>query len=75
MLELQMRVKGKEAKRKAEEDETAQRPTKVQCEREERMAKVQLKAFWTCFPLPDNEKQPEDVPVEDDSEDEFMESM
>ena len=75
MLELQMRVRAKEAKRKAEEGETAQRPTKVQCEREERMAKVQLKAFWTCFPLPDSERQAEDVPVEDQSEEELMESM
>ena len=72
---LQKRLREKEAKRKAEEDEVAQRPTKAQCEREERMAKVQIKAFWACYPLPDNEKQVEDKPVEDDSEEELMESM
>ena len=52
MLEMQMRVRAKEAKRKNEEDETAQMPSKNRCEREERIAEVQLKAFWNCFPLP-----------------------
>ena len=50
-------------------------PSKKRYEREERIAKVQLKAFWTCFPLPDNERQAKDVPVEDESEEELMESM
>ena len=45
------RVRGKQAKRKAEEDEVAQRPNKAACEREERMASVQLKAYWACYPL------------------------
>ena len=68
-------MREKETKKRAEEDEVAQRPTKVQCEREERMAKVQIKAFWACYPLPDNVRQVEDIPVEDDSEEELMESM
>ena len=32
-------------------------PTKSQCEREERIAVVQLKAYWDCFPLPFVETQ------------------
>ena len=72
MLEMQMRVRAKEAKRKVEEDETAQ--NKKRCEREERIAKVQLKAFWTWFPLLSNERQDQDVPVEDESEEELIES-
>ena len=49
--EMLKRVRGKQAKRKAEEDEIAQRPNKAVCEREERMAEVQLKAYWACYPL------------------------
>ena len=45
------RVRDKQAKRKAEEDLTGYKPSKAACEREERIAEVQLKAFWTCFPL------------------------
>jgi len=75
MLELQLRVRAKEAKRKTVEDESAQMPSKKRCEREERIAKVQLKAFWTCFPLPVNERQAKDVPVEDESEEELLERM
>ena len=45
------RVRDKQAKMKAEEDEIAQRPNKAVCEREERMAEVQLEAYWACYPL------------------------
>ena len=45
------RVRGKQAKRKAEEDADLLKPTKAVCERDERIAEVQLKAFWACFPL------------------------
>ena len=45
------RVRDKLAKRKVEGDEIAQRPNEAVCEREERMAEVQLKAYWACFPL------------------------
>ena len=69
------RVREKDAKRKAEENENVQRPSKAQCDREERMAKVQIKAYWACFPLPEAGRQAEDIPVEEDSEEELMESM
>jgi hypothetical protein len=45
------RVRDKQAKRKAEEDLIGHKPSKAACEQEERIAEVQLKAFWTCFPL------------------------
>lgn len=45
------RVRGKQAKRKAEEDLIGYKPSKAACEREERIAEVQLKASWTCFPM------------------------
>ena len=49
------RVRSKEAKRKAQQDEVAQRPTKAQCEEVEggwKLEDEQLKAYWACFPLP-----------------------
>lgn len=50
--EMLERVRDKQAKGKAdEEDAIAQIPNKAVCEREERMANVQLKAYWACFPL------------------------
>ena len=49
--EMLERIRDEQAKRKAEEDAIAQRPNKSVCEREERMANVQLKAYWACFPL------------------------
>ena len=52
------RVRAKEAKMKAENVEKEQGPTKVRCEREERIAVVQLKAYWDCFPLPAIRTQP-----------------
>ena len=63
MLENLKRVRGKDAKRKAEQDEVVQRPTKAQCEREDRMAEVQLKAYWACFPLPDTPNVTERMPT------------
>ena len=39
------------------------------------MAKVQIKLYWTCYPLPDNVRQADGKPVEDDFEEELMESM
>lgn len=49
-----LRVRSEEAKRKVEQEEITQRPNKAKCEREERMAEVQLKAYWTCYPLHPN---------------------
>lgn len=57
--EILLRVRSDEAKRKAEQNEIAQRPNKTKCEREERMAEVQLKAFWTCYPLHPRPSRPE----------------
>ena len=68
-----MRVRAKEAKRKSLEAETAQMLDKKRCDREERIAEVQLKPYWKCFPLPTCGKQAEDVPVDDASEDELNE--
>ena len=73
LLEMQIRIKAKEAKRKIQEAETAQLPNKKRCDREERIAEVQLKAYWKCYPLPTCGKQPEDIPLEDTSEDELIE--
>ena len=70
---MQMRVRAKEAKRKNLEVETAQMPSKKRCDREERIAEVQLKVYWKCFPLPTCGKQAEDIPVEALSEDELIE--
>ena len=75
MLEMQMRVREKEAKRKSHEAETVQMPSKKRCDREERIAEVQLNTYWKWFPLPSREKQAEDVPVEDDSDDELVEEV
>ena len=50
-------------------------PCKKRCDREERIAEVQLKAYWKCFPLPNCEKQAEDVPVEDESEEVLIETV
>ena len=49
--ELLERIKDKQTKRKTEEETPTHRPNKVACEREERMATVQLKAYWATFPL------------------------
>ena len=67
------RVKAKEAKRKTEYDEREQGPTKVRCEREERIAVDQLKAYWDCFPLQTNETQPGRAQDAENSEEELIE--
>ena len=45
------RVRDKQAKRKAEEEASTHKPSKAACDREERIAEVQLKAYCACFPL------------------------
>ena len=37
--------------RQTEEDLAKHKPSKAVCEREERIAEVQLKTYWACFPL------------------------
>ena len=71
--EMLKRVRAKEAKRKAENDEREQGPTKVCCEREERIAVVQLKAYWDCVPLLANETQPGRTQDAENSEEELIE--
>ena len=46
---MQMRVREKEAKRKNIEMESMVK--KKRCDREERIAEVQLKAYWELYPL------------------------
>ncbi len=50
MLDMQLRVRQKEAKRK--EDEAEYGANKKRCDREERRAENQLRAYWESFPLP-----------------------
>ena len=45
------RVRARCEKRKAEEAEERLKPSKQVCEREERIAEFQLKAYWQCYPL------------------------
>ena len=50
MIDMQLRGRLKEAKRKEEEAENT--VNKKRCDREERRAEVQLRAYWESFPLP-----------------------
>ena len=52
MIDMQVRIKQKEAKRKNEEAQLD--ANKKRCEREERRAENQLRAYWETFPLPDD---------------------
>ena len=67
------RVRTKKAKRRAEKEAEGQRPTKKQCQREERIALVQLKAYWECFPLQKGKEQPKTMRDAESSEDELIE--
>jgi hypothetical protein len=50
MIDMQLRIKLKEAKRK--DEEVQEDANKRRCEREERRAGNQLRAYWESFPLP-----------------------
>ena len=50
LLEIQTRVRHKEAKRKKMEAESE--ASKKRCDREGRIAKVQIEAYWDLYPLP-----------------------
>jgi hypothetical protein len=52
MIDMHERIKLKEAKRKNEEAQLD--INKKRCEREERRAENQLRAYWDTFPLPDH---------------------
>jgi len=73
IFEMLKRVREKDAKRKAAINEEEQRPTKLRCEREERIAVVQLKAYWECFPLPVKQTRAGDAHADETSEDELIE--
>ena len=51
--EILKRVRGKDAKRKSEQDEDDKRSNKAHCEDEGgwKLEDEQLKAYWACFPL------------------------
>ena len=61
MLEMQMREK--EAKRKSMDADSVSK--KKRCDREERIAGVQLKTYWELYPLPTCERQAEHTPIPD----------
>ena len=58
MIDMQARIKLKEAKRKVEEAQ--EDANKRRCEREERRAENQLRAYWETFPLPNVASVPAD---------------
>ena len=58
MLDMQLRVRQKEAERK--EDEAEYVANKRRCERDERISKVQLQAYWDTFPLPEQKSEMDD---------------
>ena len=47
--------------------------SKKRCDREERIAEVQLKAYWELYPLPTCERQAEHTPAPDSDDDELIE--
>ena len=65
MIDMQTRIRQKEAKRKEVEAENT--VNKKRCEREERRAEVQLRAYWDHFPLPAQES--DDVTLSGDHRD------
>ena len=67
------RVRGKQAKRKAEDEADEQDSVKKQCQREERIALVQLKAYWDCYPLQTGMEQLRKTRDAESSEDELIE--
>ena len=71
MLEMQMRVREKEAKRKNIDAESLSK--KKKCDREERIAGVQLKAYWELYPLRTGERQAEHLPLPESDDDELIE--
>ena len=73
IAEMLIRVRAKEAKRKAQHESEDQETVKKRCQRKERMAIVQLKAYWDCFPLPAMEDQLRTKRDAESSEDELIE--
>ena len=73
MLEMQMRVRQKASKRKEVEAEST--ANKRRCDREERIAKVQLQAYWDLYPLPARIVQAEGTPAPDSDDDELIEAQ
>ena len=73
MLDMQVRVRQKEANRK--EVEAVIIANKKRCDREERRAKVQLQAYWEMFPLPTDVSQTENTQAPDSEDDELIEAL
>ena len=73
LLEMQTRVRLKEAKRKKMEAESEAR--KKKCGREERIAKVQIEAYWDLYPLPVCIEEAKCTPVPDSEDDELIEDL
>jgi len=67
------RVRAKEAKRKAENEADEQNPIKKRCQRGERIALVQLKAYWDCYPRQTGKEQLRKTRDAESSEDELIE--
>ena len=73
MLEMQTRVRQKEAKRKEMEAESMAR--KKRCDREERIAKVQIDAYWDLYPLPLSIEEAKSTAAPDSEDDELIEDQ
>jgi len=73
MLDMQLRIRQKEAKRKEVEAEEV--ANKKRCDREERIAKVQLQAYWQAFPLPTDVHHAKETPAPDSGDDELTEAQ
>ena len=73
LLEMQTRVRHKEAKRKKMEAESE--ASKKRCDREERIAKVQIEAYWDLYPLPLSIEEAKSTPAPDSEDDELIEDQ
>lgn len=71
MIDMQIRVRGKEAKRK--NIDAVNTANKKRCEREERIAIAQLKAYWDLFPEADKEERAKNTPAPETDDDELIE--
>ena len=73
LLEMQTRVRQKEATIKEMEAESMAR--KKRCDREERIAKVQIEAYWDLYPLPQSIEEARSTPAPDSEDDELIEDQ
>ena len=71
MIDMQIRNRGEEAKRK--NIDAVNIANKKRCERDENIAIVELKAYWDLFPLPAKEERAKSTPAPDSDDDELIE--